>query len=355
VRSIIGTQPTKEGDPIAMAQPLPAAARLRQLLSGIRLTQSISVAASLGIADALADGSRSVDDLATELGCDATALYRLLRVLAAAGLLHEDEARRFSLAELGEPLRSSVAGSVREQAILFGRPYVLAAWANLEHSIRTGENAFHALHGEDVWEWRDRDPAERSQFNRAMASMSAPVGPALAAAFDFSSVVRVADIGGGSGTLLAAVLAQHPEVHGIVFDQAAVVAEAGPVLEAAGVRDRAELVGGSFFDDVPPADVYVMKSILHDWTDADCVRILRILRRAAAHGSRLLVVELVLGEPNEDLQGKLMDLHMLVMPGGLERTADEWRILLAAGGFELTSIRPLTGSWQLIEAVPASA
>lgn len=338
-----------------MAQAGTGAARLRQLLTGIRLSQSISVAASLGVADALADGPRSLDDLATVLGCDPAALYRLLRVLAAADILHEGEARRFALAELGEPLRSDVPGSMREQAILFGRPYVMAAWGNLEHSIRTGENAFLALHGEDVWNWRDRDPAERSQFNRAMASMSAPVGPALAAAYDFGSVGTVADIGGGSGTLLAAVLAKHPGVRGMVFDQPAVVAEAGAVLEGAGVRDRVELVGGSFFDAVPPADVYVMKSILHDWIDADCVRILRTLRRAASPASRLLIVELVLGAPNEDLQGKLADLHMLVMPGGLERTADEWRSLLASGGFELNSIQPLSGSWQLIEAAPASA
>lgn len=338
-----------------MNEALPAAARLRQLLTGARLSQSISVAASLGIADALADGPMSVDDLATALGCDSAALYRLLRVLAAAGVLYEDEGRRFSLTELGQPLRSGVPGSVREQAILFGRPYVLAAWGNFEHSIRTGENAFAALHGEDVWQWRDREPVERSQFNRAMASMSAPVGPALAAGYAFAPMTTVADIGGGSGTLLAAVLAAHPEVRGIVFDQPGVVAEAAPVLERAGVLDRAELVGGSFFERVPPADVHVMKSILHDWTDADAIRILRTVRDGAAPNARLLLVERVLGAPNEDLEGKLMDLHMLVMPGGLERTADEWRRLLSAGGYELTSIRPLTGPWQLLEGFPAAA
>ena len=338
-----------------MAQEVPAAVRLRQLLTGLRLSQSISVAASLGVADELTEGARSSDDLAASLGCDPTALYRLLRTLAAAEVLRETNDRRFSLTELGEPLRSDVAGSIREQAILMGRPNALSAWGNLEHSIRTGENAFAALHGEDVWTWRRRDPAESSQFNRAMASMSAPVGPALAAAFDFGSATTVADLGGGSGTLIAAVLARHPHLRGIVFDQPAVVVEAGPVLEQAGVRDRADLVGGSFFEDVPPADVYLIKSILHDWTDADCLRILRTVRHAATSDSRLLVIELVLGEPNEDLQGKLMDLHMLVMPGGRERTADEWRDLLAAGGFALSSIRPLTGAFHLLEALPAVA
>ena len=183
--------------------------------------------------------------------------------------------------------------------------------------------------------------------------MSAPVGPALADGYDFSPVTTVADLGGGTGTLLAAVLARHPHLRGIVFDQPTVVGEAEPVLDRAGVRDRTALVGGSFFEDVPAADVYLMKSILHDWIDTDSIRILRTIRRAAPGTARLLVIELVLGQPNEDLPGKLMDLHMLVMPGGAERTADEWRRLFAAGGFELAGIRPLTGSWQLIEGIPA--
>ena len=150
----------------------------------------------------------------------------------------------------------------------------------------------------------------------------------LAAAFDFGSVGTVADIGGGSGALLG-VLPLHPEPRGIVFDQPAVVAEAEPVLERAGVRDRAELVGGDFFVDVPQADVYVMKSILHDWSDEDLIRILRTIRSRATSSGNLLVIERVLGGPNEDIEGKLSDLHMMVMPGGLERTLDEWRSVLA--------------------------
>ena len=326
------------------------AASLGRLLTGVRVSQSISVAASLGVPDALAAGPRRADDLAGELGANAGALYRLLRVLAAAGVLHEDDERRFSLTALGQLLRGDVAGSVREQAILFGRPEMLAAWGHLEHSIRTGENAFAARFGEDVWAWREHEPAARSQFNRGMASISAPIGPALADAYDFGSVGLVADLGGGSGSLLAAVLARHPGMRGIVFDQPSVVGEATPVLAKAGVADRCELVGGSFFESVPAADLYLMKSILHDWTDADSIRILRVIRAAAAPGVPLLLVERVVGPPNEDLAGKLMDLHMLVMPGGAERTADEWRQLLADGGFELRSIRPLAAGWQLIES-----
>jgi hypothetical protein len=329
------------------------ARQLGDLLYGYRLSQATSVAASLGVADALAVGPRSVAELATELACDTTTLYRLLRLLAAAGVFHEDGERRFSLTPVGELLRHDIPGSMREPAILQGRPEVLAAYGKLEHAIRTGENAFEAEFGESVWAWRGRQPELASQFNRTMAAWSGMVAPALAAAFDFGSVGTVADIGGGSGTLLAGVLGAHPTLRGIVFDQPAVVAEAEPVLDHAGVRDRAELVGGDFFVDVPAADVYVMKSILHDWDDEECIRIVRTIRARATPTGRLLVVERVLGGPNDDLQGKLSDVHMLVMPGGLERTLDEWRGLLAAGGWAFERTQPLAAGWDLLEAAPA--
>ena len=330
-----------------------AAAKVTQLLTGVRLSQSISVAASLGVADVLASGARPVKEIADAIGADEPTLYRLLRALAAAGLFREEADRAFSLTELGTTLRKDIAGSIRDQAILFGRPYMLASWGNVEHSIRTGQNAFTAQHGEDIWSWRAREPAEASVFNRGMASMSAPVGPALATALNPSGISTIADIGGGSGTLLAAVLAAHPSLRGIVFDQPAVVAEARPVLEAAGVIDRAALIGGSFFEQVPVADVYVMKSIIHDWADEESIAILRTILSAAPATARLLLVERILGGPNEDLAGKLSDLHMLVMPGGQERTQDEWRDLLHRAGWSLVGARPLVGIWHLIEAVPA--
>jgi O-methyltransferase domain/Dimerisation domain len=337
-----------------MTAPDPAA-ELGDRLFGYRISQAISVAASLGIADALAAEARTADGLAGELGCDAVALYRLMRLLAATDVLHEDGERRFSLTPMGQLLRSDVPGSMREPAILQGRPEVLAAYGNLEHAIRTGENAFEAQFGQTIWQWRSDRPAEASQFNRTMAAWSTMVGPVLATAFDFGSAGTVADVGGGSGSLLAGVLSRQPSLRGIVFDQPAVVEEAEPVLERAGVRDRADVVGGDFFVDVPQADVYVMKSILHDWGDEDSRRILRTIRTRATPNARLLVVERVLGGPNEDLQGKLSDIHMLVMPGGLERTLEEWRDLLATGGWELRRTRPLVAGWQMIEAAPAAA
>ena len=328
------------------------AAEIRRILSGTRLAQSVSVFASLGVADAIADRARSVDEIAREIGADAKALYRLLRTLAAAGLVHEADDQVFSLTLLGEALRRDVPGSVRDQAILFGQPDMLAAWGNLEHSIRTGENAYAALFGEPVWERRGRNPEQQAAFNRAMAVVTAPLAPAVAGRYDFRTAGTVADIGGGNGTLLAGVLAAHEHLQGIVFDQPAVVADAPPVLEAAGVADRAECVGGNFFESVPAADVYVMKAILHDWPDEESTAILKTIRAAGAATCRLLVVERIRGGANEDLDGKLMDLHMLVMPGGRERTLDEWRSLLGTAGWEMRDVQPLGAGWQVLEATP---
>ncbi|MGH2837348.1 MAG: methyltransferase, partial [Thermoleophilaceae bacterium] len=234
------------------------------------------------------------------------------------------------------------------------REAVRARRVGQPRALDSGENAFTALNGEDVWAYRARDPVEESDFNRAMASASAPVGPALAVAYDFDTIGTLADIGGGSGTLLAAVLAAHPRLRGVLFDQPAVVAEAEHILQRARVADRTEVVGGDFFESVPPADAYVMKAILHDWPNTDAMRILRTIRASASPTTRLLIVERVLGGPNDDLDGKLMDLHMLVMPGGLERTLDEWRDLLAGGGWTLTGSRPIVGGWQLIEGSPTA-
>ena len=327
---------------------------LLALVRAHRLTDIVAVAARLGVPDALADGPAHVATIAAATGSHEETLYRLLRALAAAGVLHEDGDRRFSLTAAGAYLSADNPQSLRGWVALVDRPYMREAWANLEHSVRTGENSFASLHGEDVWQWRRHEPEEAATFNRAMGALSAGVGSALATAFDFGQAALVADIGGGSGSLLAAVLRQHPRLHGVLFDQPSVVAQANEI-ERAGVADRCEVVGGNFFEAVPPgADLYLMKAILHDWEDAEATAILRTIRTAIDGSGRLLVVERVIGPPNEDLDGKLSDLHMLVMPGGRERTADEWTMLLRAGGFELDEIRPVVLGWQLLVGTPAS-
>ena len=339
-----------------MADARSAAQRLDEILVLARLQQAMSVASSLGIPDMLATGPRSVGEVAEAIGAHEEALYRLLGTLAAGGILHEVADRRFRLTDVGELLRSDVPGSRRDWAILNGKPYVREAWSNLEHSIRTGENAFTAVHGETVWTWRGSHPEEQAQFDRTMAANSGAVALAVAEAFDFGSVGTVVDVGGGTGTLLAAVLRRHPAVRGIVFDQPDVAGSDATraLLEGEGVADRGEAQGGSFFESVPSgAGAYLMKSILHDWEDEDCIRILRTIREAVAPASRLLVVELVVGAPNEDLATRISDLHMLVMPGGRERTEGEWRSLFERGGFELEEVRPTTTAYRVLVGRPS--
>ena len=225
-------------------------AQLLALIRGHRLTDMVLVAARLGVPDVLANGAADIPTIAAATGTHAPTLYRLLRALAAAGVLHEDAAGRFSLTAAGAYLSADTPESLQGWVALIDRPSNREAWANLEHSIRTGETSFTALFGEDVWEWRRHEPEEGAIFDRAMAALSAGVGAAVAGAFDFGRVSVLADIGGGSGSLLAAILGQHPHLRGILFDQPAVVANPDE-LHRAGVTDRCEVVGGSFFDKVP--------------------------------------------------------------------------------------------------------
>lgn len=332
-----------------------AKAELLALIRGHRITDSITTAARLGIPDLLAAGPKDAATLAASTSTHAPTLYRLLRTLAAAGVFHEGDDGTFSLTEAGSYLAAGTPGSLSSWVELIARPTMRDAWANLERSIRTGENTFASLHGESVWEWRGHEPDEEAIFNRAMAGLSAGVGAAVADAFDFGRASVVADIGGGSGSLLGAILARHPHLHGILFDQPAVVTQPEE-LERAGALDRSVVVGGSFFDRVPSgADVYLMKAILHDWEDPEATAILRTIRREIRDDGTLLVVERVVGPPNEDLEGKLSDLHMLVMPGGRERTADEWRSVFETGGFLLEEIRSLPVAWQLLVGRPTAS
>ena len=327
---------------------------LEDILVTARLQQAMSVAATLGVPDVLANGPRAVGDIAESIGANESALYRLLATLAAGGILHEGDDRRFGLTDIGELLRSNVPGSKREWAILNGKAYMREGWSNLEHSIRTGENAFTALHGESVWAWRAARPEESAAFDRTMAANSGPVAQAVAEAYDFGSLGTLVDVGGGTGTLLATILRRHATLRGILFDQPHVAGSdvARALIEREGVAERCEIVAGSFFESVPAgAGGYLMKWILHDWEDPEATRILQTIRNAATPTSRLLVVELVIGPPNEDLSGHIMDLHMMVIPGGRERTEGQWRSLFGQGGWRLdeiastaTPLRILVGS-----------
>jgi hypothetical protein len=317
------------------------AVAIRRLVDGYQVSQAIHVAATLGIADLLAAGARSSDELAAATDADATSMYRLLRALASVGVLHESEGREFELTELGEQLRTDVEESIAGWAAFIGTGAYWSAWGDLLHSVRTGENAFRHVHGTDVWTHRSTRPDDNAIFGRAMASSTRRTTGALMAAYDFSGFATIADIGGGTGALIGAILAATPESRGILFDQPHVVAGAPEVLSAIGVADRCEIVAGSFFEAVPAgADAYTMRTVLHDWSDEDGARILRVVRQAMPDHSRLLVIERVIAPPNEGRFGKFSDLNMLVAPGGRERTRDEFATLFEQGGFRLAEVVP---------------
>jgi O-methyltransferase domain/Dimerisation domain len=327
---------------------------LRSLINGYQVSQAISVAATLGVADLLAAGPRASDDLARETGTDADALYRLLRALAAVGVLHEGDGRRFALTEFGQPLRSDVPGSLAGWAEFVGRPAFWQSWGALLHSVRTGENAFRHVHGADVWSWRAERPDENAAFDRAMASLTGSVNRALLDAYDFGRFGTVVDVGGGNGALLASLLRTFAGIRGILFDQPHVAASAQEVLREAGVADRCQVVSGSFFDGVPEGgDAYVLKAIVHDWEDPEAVALMQACRRAVSDDAVLLLIERDLGGPNEAAAAKLSDLNMLVNPGGRERSVDEYAALLDAAGFRLLTATPAAAGLSVFEAAPA--
>ncbi|HEU5316429.1 MAG TPA: methyltransferase [Chloroflexota bacterium] len=346
--------------PPEAAQPGPrdAATRLDELIIGYQVTQALRVVAVLGIADLLRDGERHVDDLAKQSDSDPGALYRVLRALASVGVFHEAPGRRFALTELGECLRSDSAQPLAPWAAFVSSPPQWAAWGNLLHSVRTGENAFRHTHAMRVWEYRAQHPEAAASFNAAMVGGSRRAAQDVLKAYDFSRFDSVADVGGGHGALLAAILAAHPHLRGTLFDQAHVVAGAGETLRAAGVAERCEVVGGSFFESVPAGiDCYALKFVIHDWEDDESVAILRTVRRAmGAPGETprgtLLLIERVIEPPNRGMRAKFSDLNMLVSPGGRERTLDEYAALLDTAGFRLTRVISADSEADVIEALP---
>jgi len=331
-------------------------AKLQALASGFRVSQAIHVAATLGIADLLKDGPRSSDDLAVATGTHADALYRLLRALASVGVFREDADRRFALSSLSECLRSDAPEPVRPWAVHIGQPEVWQAWGCLLESVRTGENAFHRVHGMNTWEYYARNPEAGAIFDSAMTGNSHRQANAVLKAYDFETFRCVVDVGGGHGLLLSAILAKHRSLQGVLFDQSHVVAGAEPVLRTAGVADRCRIVEGNFFERVPGGgDAYVLKLILHDWEDDDATSILRSCRRAMTPKGKLLIIEHEIAAPNEGPRGKFVDLTMLVHPGGRERTHEQWESLFAAGGFRPPSVTRTEIGLSIIEGVPGSA
>jgi hypothetical protein len=314
-----------------------------KLIGGYRISRAICVLVELGIPDLLTTGPTQCDELARATRTHAPALYRLLRFLAGAGLLDEVGPRTFALTRLGSTLRTDVPGSAATAVRLWLSEFHWTPWAHLIHSMRTGEPAFDHAHGMGVFEYL-RNHAEASAiFNAAMTNNSARSGTAVVERYDFSGVRKLVDVGGGQGLLLATILKSNPTMQGVLYDLPDVVAGAGEVLGNAGVADRCEVVGGSFFDSVPAGgDAYVLRQIVHDWDDERASAILQNCRAAMARSGKLLVIEREIAPTHRDAMRVLhIDMEMLVNVAGMERTNAEYRSLLERAGFELRRIVPL--------------
>src|SRR3954454_6549761 len=267
-------------------------ATLRRLVNGYQVSQAIHVAATLGVADHLADGPRASDDLAVAVGAHAPSLYRVLRALAAVGVVREEDGRRFALTPVGDCLRSDAEEPVNGWAAFVGRPYVRRAWDRMLDAVRTGENAFERLHGVDAWTYRTRDPDEGAIFDRAMSDLTRRSHRSTLEAFDFSPFGTVVDVGGGNGALLVALLRAHPRMRGVLVDLPHAVAVAQRRIAEHGLAERCEAIAGSFFDGVPTGgDAYVLRAILHDWDDDEAVAILRRVRGGTRDDAMVGVIE----------------------------------------------------------------
>ncbi|QLL10416.1 hydroxyneurosporene methyltransferase [Mycobacterium vicinigordonae] len=313
--------------------------------------QAITAAAELGIADALAGGPMSAEELAAAVDADADALRRLLRALISRGVFRQRRDGRYDLTPLAETLRSDAEVSLVGWTRWLGSPQHREHWSHLTDAIRTGRSVIPELRGKPAFEYLASEPELGEIFNQAMTGGSAlSIGPVVAA-YDFSPYATIVDVGGGHGRLLAAIMAATPQARGILFDQPQVVAGAPAVLAEQGVQDRIQIAEGSFFESVPAGgDAYVLKSVIHDWPDDDAVQILRNVRSAAATGSHVLLVEFVLPEHDREFIGNWLDLEMLVALDARERTAAEFERLFDRAGFRLKRVVATASPFSVLEA-----
>jgi hypothetical protein len=336
------------------APPLPPHVQLIQMGTAYWISRVVYAAAKLGLADRLADGPKSAAELAGPTGTHAPSLHRLMRTLASLGILTERDAQKFALTPLGEALKTGAPGSARASILTLGGPFGWRAWEQFMYSLETGKTGFEKAFGMGAFEYLARHPDEASLFSETMIGVHGAEPDAVAAAYDFSAFGTVADVGGASGNLLAAILTRHRAPRGILFDLPHVVRDAPALLAKRGIADRVSIESGSFFETVPKgADAYVLSHIIHDWSEEKCLTILGHCRKAMKPESRLLLVEMVLPPGDTPHFGKILDMTMLVMPGGEERSEAEYAALLGKAGLRMTRVVPTESAVSVVEAVPA--
>jgi predicted O-methyltransferase YrrM len=327
-----------------------AAQRLIELATAEWVSRAVWAAAELGLADLMADGSRSADELARSCGAHTGALERLLRALVGVGVFRREADGRYGLTPLSEPMREGSPTTLRSLLRYVGGDN-RRAWDEVLHTLATGRPAFERAFGASFFEHLTANPEAERLFADAMAERHRALDPVVAEAYDFTGVRTLVDVGGGHGFLAAAILRRNPGMRAILLDRPEVVAGAGPTLAAAGVADRVEVVGGDFFAGVPAGgDAYALGAVLYDWDDEQCVAILGNCRRAMGDGGRVLIAEIVIPTGDGPHYGKVLDLNIMVVFGGRARTEEEHRRVLGAAGLRLSRVIPTASRLSLVEA-----
>lgn len=330
-----------------------AAFAVLDLIQGSVITQALYVAAKFGIADALAEGPLTAAEIAKRVGSEPAATYRLLRALSGYSIFAEQADGRFGLTPMADALREDAPDSMRGIAMLMGHPLLWEDWGQLISSVRTGEASLPKLRGMGAYDFLMANPEYATVFFQGMGSMSAAETDPILATYNFAQFRKIVDIGGGRGVLLAGMLKNATSAAGILYDAPFATADAGPVFDQAGVTGRASIENGTFFDKLPSgADAYVLKHVLHDFPEGECIAILKNVREAIAANGKLLVVEYVIPGDNERHIGNIIDLWLLLLLGAKERTLPQYSELFAKAGFKLTGAVPTGSPASVIEAVP---
>jgi hypothetical protein len=334
--------------PAPASAPSPASIQLMQLTSACWTSRCLQVVAQIGVADALGDQPQSTEALAKATGTQPGPLYRVLRLLASVGIFEWSNGA-WNHTEASRLLRSDHPESLRDYIHMLGLPEFWAALGDLDHSLRTGETAFKKLHAEGVFGYLAKHPEQSYIFNAAMTSKSHRDIAAILPAYDFSQYSTVADIAGGRGHLLRAILKKAPQTQGILFDQPHVVAEV-----AADAGEKLAIVGGNFFTDaMPKADAYLLMNIIHDWADAESIQILSGIRKAMPPNARVLIIETVVPPTAEPHLSKELDIVMMALPGGMERTKEEYAALAAKSGLRLHCVVDTMSPYSIVELTAA--
>jgi hypothetical protein len=330
------------------SQPPP----LFQMATGYWLSQAVYVAAKLGVADLLKNGPKSCKSLAAAMGVDHQALSRLMRALSSVGVFAHAQGNHFSLAPIGQSLQSNVPGSLRHAVITIGEIHY-QAWGSLLHSVQTGSSAFNHVFGPGLFDYLHSNTESAATFNHGMTDLSSMLAYAVLMAYDFSAITSIVDVGGGQGGFLKKILEFHTEMAGTVFDLPSTIETTQEYMNGATCGGRCISLGGDFFKDVPAgADAYILCGVIHDWADDHSLQILKNCHRAMAKKGRVLLVETVVPDTDANCFSKLLDLNMLVMTGGRERTKAEFCALFDASGYKLTRIIPTIAPQSVIEAIP---